>query len=227
MSDFIRVECRLASAMVGDPPQLDALLELVMSGMTPKAIGRSKVDRARPCPLQGEVPIPIQRQRLGGWGVARCSSPIFVARSDRHEHYGKKLVVEHAGLLAAGERKTVNTTGDWTKSYRLPLRVRDVPRVVWFAQGDRREMLKLLRRKVLAVGKKTSVGYGRVGEWVVDRIDFDAVWWAGSPGGPVLMRPLPAGPWLPKGLAGYRTDYGACCPPYWHQDRHTEIVVPC
>lgn len=226
MSDFFRVECRLSGALAGDPPHLDALLELALSVHHPKALDRVKVDRNVPAPPQGEIPIPILRRTLGSWSVARCSGPIYLGAFDRHEHYGKKLAVEEALLLAAGERKVVNTTGAYLKSYRLPLRVRNVARVVWFAEGDRYETLKVLRR-VGAIGKKVSQGYGRVASWEAGRVGHDAVWWAGSAAGPVLMRPLPVGAWLPGGLIGCRPDYGACAPPYWHPDRYGEIVTPC
>jgi hypothetical protein len=106
-----------------------------------------------------------------------------------------------------------------------------VDRVAWFAAGDRREVLKLLKR-VPAVGKKVAHGYGRVLRWEVERLQDGRPhdhwpWWWDSEGAPVLMRPLPAGPWLPAGLLGARPDYGACTDPYWHPSRFTEVVVPC
>ena len=74
---------------------------------------------------------------------------------------------------------------------------------------------------------RLSDGYGVVREWTVERIDADLSWFAPSEVGPVLMRPLPVGPWLPDNLTGARRDFGACVPPYWHPERYGEIVVPC
>jgi hypothetical protein len=102
---------------------------------------------------------------------------------------------------------------------------------VWLCVGDRREILKLLRL-VPAVGKKVADGYGRVVRWEVERTGTAAhrwwPWWVESEAGPVLMRPLPAA-WggLPRGLVGFRRDYGACADPYWHPDRWGEILTPC
>ena len=134
--------------------------------------------------------------------------------------------MEHAGLLAPESRIVVSTTNSWTKSYRLPMRIRRIESVRWFAIGHRREMLKVLRR-IDFLGKKPSVGYGRVASWTIDPIDDDYSWFAPGPAGPVLMSTLPAEAPLPAGLIGYRRSFGAPVPPYWHPDRYTEILVPC
>jgi len=89
MGDFLRVECRLANGLAGDVPQLDALLELVLSLHHPKGENRSKIDRSRPAPPMAAIGIPIVRRTLGELSVARCSSPIFAGQFDRHEHYVK------------------------------------------------------------------------------------------------------------------------------------------
>lgn len=141
------------------------------------------------------------------------------------EHYTKRITAEHAGLLAASERRIMATTNSWTKSYRLPLRVRAVPCVRWFATGNERSIKKALR-DCRSIGKKVSDGYGRVKEWTTEPAD-DYSWVAPSPDGMVLMRTLPVDPWLPDGLLGYRKSFGAPSPPYWHPERFTEILIPC
>src|SRR6185437_12344778 len=91
-------------------------------------------------------------------------------------------------------RKVVTTTNNWTKSHRLPLRVRSVKRIVWLCVGNRREILKSLRY-VLAIGKKPAHGHGRVAKWECERVGPIPhprwPWWIDSEVGPVLMRPLP------------------------------------
>lgn len=171
--------------------------------------------------------MPLASSRLGDWLVYRCSSPILApAQGETVEYVCKRIAVEAAALLAPEERKIVATTNTWTKSYRLPLRVRVVPRVCWFAVGTRKEVRRLLK-EIHAVGKKVADGYGRVREWTVEQWPDDLTWYAPGDAGPVLMRPLPVGDWLPRGLLGARRDFGAVGPPYWHPSRYGEVVVPC
>lgn len=227
MSDALLVTARLATPLAGDAPQLDALCEYLLSLHHGKGEPGYKVDRAFPAPPMAAIPIPMVRRDAGPWKVAACSDPIYpeVARDGR-EFVNKRLATEEAGLLAPRARTVVSTTNSWTKSYRIPLRVRRIDRVRWFAAGHRRPLLKLLQR-CTAIGKKVSVGYGRVAEWTIERVERDYSWYAAWEGhGTVLMRALPVGPWLPKDLIGYREDFGACVPPLWHPDRYCPIVRP-
>jgi hypothetical protein len=228
----LRVVAKLAAPLAGDPPMLDSLLAYVAS----RRHGKSgppgyKVDRSRPCPGTDHLPIAIPRRDAGGWRVPLCSSPILPEPgTDTVEYVCKRLAVEHAALCEPTSRVQVNTTGGPFKSYRLPLRVRRVACVVWLCQGDRRELLKLLKA-VTAVGKKVADGYGRVLAWEIDRMGDPPhdlwPWWCDSDIGPVLMRPLPIGSYLPPSLVGSRRDFGSVTDPYWHPDRYCERVIPC
>lgn len=234
-TDGLLIKAHLASPLAGEPPHLDSLLEWALSLYHGRRAGGRpgyKVDRALPAPPQAEIPIPIGRRSVTGedgqvWEVARCSAPILAtAHADEHEYTNKRIAVELAGLLDPAARTVVATTNSWTKSHRLPMRVRRIEVVAWFAVGNRKAVRRSLK-KVQAIGKKPSVGYGRVREWTVERIDQDHSWFAPSEVGPVLMRPLPVGAALPEGLIGCRRDFGSAVPPYFHPDRYTEIWSPC
>lgn len=221
------ITARLDTAIAADAPRLDALLENVLSLHNHKGQPGSKIDRALPAPPQADIRIPILRQTLGPWKIAVCSDPVYgVVSAEYVEHICKRIGVERAAYLDAERRPVVSTTNSWTKAYRVPLRMRKIDCVRWFAVADRSSILKVLRR-VEYLGKKRSVGNGRVSAWDVTAIDDDYSWFAPSSAGPVLMATLPVGPWLPPGLIGFRRDFGGCCPPYWHPDRYAEIVVPC
>jgi len=226
MSDRLRIVARLASPLAGEAPELDALLEWAMSAHHKKDEPGYKVDRKFAAPELAALPIPILRRTIGGWPVGCCSSPIVAAEAETVEHFGKRLSVENARLLDPDNRRVVATTNSWTKSYRLPLRIRAVDRIVWFAIGERRSVQHTLKQ-VRALGQKVSDGYGRVASWEVESGAPDVCWFADGPHGRVLMRSLPAGDELPKNLVGYRTDFGPVCPPYWHHERYCERVVPC
>jgi hypothetical protein len=229
MSDYspLLITARLASPLAGDAPRLDGLVEYAMSLFHPKAIPGYKITRASEPPEMGLIPISMARESIGGWPVARCSDPILdLPDAETVEHIGKKIGIEHAELLRPDARLVVSTTNSWTKSYRIPLRIRACSRVRWFAFGNRVGLKRSLRH-ITSIGKKVSVGYGRVAEWTLDRVDEDYSWFAPAPAGPVLMATLPHGPWLPGGLIGAKRDFRSCVPPYWHPARYTEAVVPC
>jgi hypothetical protein len=231
MHDALRVTAHLCSPLAGDAPHLDALLVFMASRIHGKdAEPGYKVDRSRPCPPTDHLPIAMPRLRVGPWNIARCTSPIVEPPSSEYvEYVAKRIGVEHSGLLAENERQVVTTTNGWTKSYRLPLRVRTVQRVVWLCVGDRRNMKKMLD-DIPAIGKKVAHGYGRVLKWEIDRIGdvpHDRwPWWIDSEAGPVLMRPMPVADGMPQ-FVGAKRDFGACVDPYWHRDRYGEIVIPC
>lgn len=230
MGDALRLTAHLSSPLAGDAPHLDSLLVYVACRLGGKdAKAGYKVDRRFPCPDTSGIVIPLLRRSAGQWSVAACTSPILAPpTSDTVEHIAKRIGVEHSGLLAVGEQKVVTTTNAWTKSYRLPLRVRRIDRVVWLCVGNRRGILKALRH-VPAIGKKIAYGYGQVAKWECERLGAPPhdrwPWWIDSDAGPVLMRPLPAGDW-PE-FVGSRRDFGACADPYWHPSRYGEVVVPC
>jgi CRISPR type IV-associated protein Csf3 len=227
-ADHLMVTCFLAAPLAGAAPQLDGLLEWAMSIHNHNGNHeRWKVDRRFAAPALESIAIPIAREKIGGWPVACSSSPI-VPRADSTtvEYVTKKLAVEHADLLAPEERKQVSTTGSWTKSYRLPLDVRRVDKVVWFAKGNRAGLIRALKQ-VRAIGQRTAKGFGVVHRWEVDKNVEPHWWYSRHATGTVLMRPLPVCEELPRDLVGYKRTFGACCPPYWHaQDRYCEIVEP-
>ena len=214
--------------LAGDVPRLDALLEAALAVFHEKGIPGYKIDRSGPCPPQGEIPIPLLRRRLGPWMVGACSDPIYPDCAAQYvEHFTKKLGVENwPPLLGEENRLVVSASNSWTKSYRLPLRIRRIDRVSWFAVADRKSLLKALNH-IEFLGKKRSYGYGQVVKWDAAEVSRDYSWYASMSGGTVLMATLPAGDWLPAGLLGARRAFGGCVPPYWHPDRYAEIVTPC
>jgi hypothetical protein len=222
----------LSTPLAGDAPHLDSLLVSLASRRQGKVDVEEgyKINRLYPCPDSNLVRIPILRTRIGSYNVARCTSPILGSvTNDRHEYIAKRIGVEYSGLVSNGERRVVTTTNSWTKSYRLPLRVRNVDRIAWLCVGTRREILNVLDN-VCAVGKKTAHGYGRVAKWECESWGDEThdrwPWWIDGETGPVLMRPIPFIEGLPA-FVGAKRDYGACSDPYWHPDKYGEIVVPC
>lgn len=240
----LKVTARLVSPLAGDPPMLDALLEWVMSFRMTSVMrtcsdDRHSVDlrpRGMPVSEAGKIPIPVWRKTICGLPIPLSSAPIFRADWDTQEHFNKALQFALCDLLEPTENRIIATTGGPFKSYRLPLRVRGVQSVSWFCLGRGRasgngsavacEVRKLLKH-VTSIGKKTSIGYGRVAGWTVEQADDDYSWFAPSDTGTVLMRPLPWRDDMPADLVGFRRDFGSPCPPYWQREFYREIVTPC
>jgi hypothetical protein len=254
------VRALLVEPYAGDPPQLDALLEATLAPEYQKTVEGRKIERQFAAPPQGELAIPLARcwvvvapngkavtaNHVRGetapagtftpdahaYLVGCCSDPIVgepVAESVAY--INKRIDVSRAAMLAPESRVVVAMTNSWTKAYRLPLTQRLVHEVRWLALGRRRPLLRTLER-VHSIGKKRSVGNGRVRQWLVEHLPDARVhrlwpWWVETEHGPLLMRTLPSGSWLPEGLIGARRDFRSCCPPYWHPERYTEVVVPC
>jgi len=223
MATGLKVIARLTSPLAGDPPYLDAMLEFEMSQRLGKAERIQRGDRLQP---YGAIHIPMLRKTIGGMLVPCCSAPILSPTLTTREHFAKRLAVEQSDLLHPSKRRIVAVGNSTFKSYRLPLTVRHVASITWFAVAHRRPVKSLLR-SIHSVGHKRSQGYGRVREWVFERIEEDYSWFVPSESGPVLMRSLPWCDEIPENIIGAKRDFGACQPPMWHPDRFVDIVVPC
>lgn len=237
---YVKVTCRLASPMAGlDAPYLDSLCELVLAHRAKSIMETSGGHRHRytiqprgqeiDVSAVGKLPIPIVRRTVDELPVPRCSSPIVGnVMSDHATHYTSAFPLDKAERLSEKERTKIMQSGGRFKSFRLPLRMRLTPCVVWFAAlNDQPSTLKKLLRKIRHLGKKASQGHGVVAEWIVEPIEDDWSWYADSPDGPVLMRPLPADMDHPDGLSGFRQSFGGCVGPYWQRDFWREILEPC
>lgn len=232
----LKITAALSGPVADYLPMLDGLLIEITShreGRQPprrdeRVTNRHRPNRCNPAPDPLDVPeIPLKRTVIGDWPVYHVSSPIYVSSTNRVDYFGKRIGTERAGLLRPDHRKVVTTSNTWTKSYRLPIKAIDTNQVVWYACGDANEVRKILS-SVTHLGRKTSHGWGMVGSWTVEKTEQDLSWFAtDEESRSVLMRPLPLCPELPVDLDGWKLDYGAVCPPYWHRDRYCERVEPC
>jgi len=232
----LKITAILSGPVADYLPMLDGLLIEIAShceGRQPprrdeRVTNRHRPNRCNPAPDPMDVPeIPLKRTVIGNWPVYHVSSPVYFSPTNRVDYFGKRIGTERAGLLHLDHRKVVTTSNTWTKSYRLPVRVINTNHVVWFACGDR-EALQSALASVTHLGRKPSHGWGVARSWNVEEIEQDYAWFApDETGRNVLMRPLPLCPDLPQDLDGWKLDYGAVCPPYWHRDRYCERVEPC
>lgn len=228
------VTARLISPLCQDAPNLDSLLEEAMLVKMPSIIAsrngyrhETALNPQRGDVIQaGRIPIPLGRRQLGKWNVPQCSSPILSeVQAETVGYVNRKFPTEYGFMLATKQQTKVSVADGEFRSYHLPRRERLVTHVRWFAVGNANRMRQLLKA-VVAIGKETNIGYGRVGEWTVERIDDDFSWFADSPDGKVLMRPLPVIKGLPE-ITGARKALASCVSPYWLPSNFTEVWLPC
>jgi CRISPR type IV-associated protein Csf3 len=207
------VRAELSSAIMCGPDgiALDALLMAAVAlrdNLPPIGFGERR-----------ELAIPIAKER----GVYMASLGQWRAEAHERRHVHRRPPVLEAQSLGSPQLRRMVTTAGPNKAYRIPVSVAHAENdaIVWFALGDPvgvRELVALIGY----VGKKRSVGLGRVTRWTVE--DCEA--W---PGFPVLdmegrpLRPLPLD-W--PGLGAHRVEPRVLEPPYWERWREQDAAVP-
>lgn len=216
----LKVTAILASPIANKPPMLDGIIarEAYFRNQMHDLIITQRWQDIPPWTGEG---IPILCRTCGGIVVPCASSPIYCDSFAYMERMAKRYPTESADLLCPKEQTKLETTAGPFKSSWRPVKSIPANEVVWFVVGNRRGLLKLLKR-VDAIGPNRKCGYGRVKEWRIDRISDDWSWVCDG----VLMRPLPRTDETMR-LKGARPGYGAVQPPYWHPARVMEIVEPC
>lgn len=158
-------------------------------------------------------PLPLKRlngQAPDWYYAASCAQwPSVVA--DGIDHWTKRVDSRYVELLAE-QRARISMSGGRYRAYRMPLVYRHALTVHWHVVGDREAVTRLLEL-VTHLGKKPSMGWGAVMEWVVEPCAED---WSVTGRDGQLMRPVPHAAGL---LYGIR-------PPYWLPSHQVPCALP-
>ena len=192
------------------PLALDALL---MSAVATR-------DGLPPPPPVVPIEIPIAKEPGGRFHL--CSFSVGTLSEFDRRFVNRRAPVEQYQTIGPQSGRVQITAGH-DKSYRLPLEVGHVDggELRWFCVGDA-EPIRALLGCIPYLGKKRSVGLGRVREWRVEPIEP----WNGFP---VLVegRPLRTLPLDWPGLApDSPTAYRVLSPPYWQHEREELSACP-
>ena len=170
-----------------------------------------------------DIDIPISRSECGR--VRLCSAGQSVDEDHQLRYLNRRFPVPEAQLLATSKLNRINLTGGPSRSCRIP---QDTTHLVndqihWWAIGDAAQVEALLVGWVGYLGRKRSVGLGRVVHWHVEGCE---PWGDGFPvvrdGQP--MRPLPTD-W--HGLApDVERAFRVLAAPYWRRSEEQECAVP-
>lgn len=212
----LKVTARLAGPVCMPERQvgLDGLLAAavcVRDGIAPALTSADLVD----------VEIPVQRSGCGRYYLSSVGE--YEPEAYALRYLNKRSPVEQFQTIGSHAIKRVDITSGVNKSYRIPLEtvylVDDL--VTWWCVGDRDAIERLLPL-ITHLGKKRSVGLGRVASWAVGPTD-------GWPGFPVLRAGKPLRN-LPADLAGVSNDadraYAVMTPPYWRHEMEELCAVP-
>lgn len=211
----LQVIARVAGpiALPNHPLALDALLASQVALRDGLPVPRH-ADDCQP------IEIPIQREPRGRFHL--CSHGSF--EWDRHalRYINRRAPIEQYQTLGNDRLRRVQITAGPNKSYRIPMETGHIvnDEMTWWCIGDAGAIRELLSR-VLYLGKKRSVGLGRVSAWSV----VACLTWPGFPvvrnGKP--LRPLPTD-W--PGLERPRCGYANLTYPYWAHEREELLAIP-
>lgn len=192
-----------------DRTHLDAVLSFAALTVHPVA---SDYDQAAVIPL----PLDLAWVSAAGQPLWCCTpltpaAPSLAAREYLHKRYP-------AHRAEFGQRlNAVTTAGRW-KEYRLPLNARGVTRIQARCLGHAEELRRLLE-VVTHIGKKGSLGYGRVARWTVEEAAHD-------PADILAARAVPIDYYAGRSPVGILVPLQGWTPPYWYAPWWRPCMVP-
>lgn len=212
----VTAELAGAIALPGGPVALDALL----------AAAIAKRDNIPPATCEAEIvpiEIPVARSACGRFHLASFSDGAFESRDRRY--INRRFPLPEAQIFGESKFKRIDISTGPAKSFRIPLETGHLEhdRLRWWCIGDRDAIAELLTTWIGYLGKKRSVGLGRVARWSVEPCEH---WGDGFPvardGLP--LRTLPAD-WPGLSDTAERA-YRVLTYPYWRHSAEQICAVP-
>lgn len=213
----LRITATIDGQIMDPKVHLDGLLAAVYAerlGMPPIHASGTELER-RLAKLREAVSTLLQWE--GRYFL--CSDPEFEIEEWDRRHITRRFPTDRAATQGSSKVRRVELSTGLSKNYRIPTRacfLRD-DRIVWHAIGEKDSVQDALN-DVLYLGKKRSLGLGKVKTWEVVPADS----WAGFP----VLRdgtPLRALPVDCRGLKTHRIAMESLTFPYWDHTRK----VPC
>jgi len=163
--------------------------------------------------------VPIMRSGCGR--IYLASEGLYEVEAHERRFLNRRFPTAEAQSLGGPSMKRINVSAGATKGYRIPMQQLHLKNdaMVWYAMGDVAGVRDLVTL-VGYLGKKRSVGLGRVASWSVEAIEP----WEGFP---VLQegRPLRSLPLDWPGLGEHRVEARVLTPPYFERWREQECAV--
>lgn len=173
-----------------EPPHIDDLLHSILILLN-KQTRNLQRDEA-----PDETGLPLMQGVINGEKVWKASALMPEGVTfETLRYYRKKFDQEHLNYTDA----TVNLQNGVYREYNMPIPVLCASKLVGYAQGNCKEVKRILKKHLPAVGKYRAQGFGRVVDVECDHIDDDWSWvkdgramrYLPTPGGMRLVRPRP------------------------------------
>lgn len=221
----LRIDLELgAPIVVSGPVHFDALLawaKVLVSTTRRKPLGETVGWEP-----ESTVSLPLARMQHEAWSWWRASAVEPVGPRSR-AFWTSKWEHAHEDRLDLGKASQVPLGMSALKDYKVPLEIVHMPRMTFWAVGDRPRVKDLLRR-LPGVGKKVAQGYGVIRTYQVTRLEedlesFDRDWRLGdSP-----ARNLPVEFCRVHKLQWSHTEQRPLLPPYWRMGSRHQAEVAC
>lgn len=212
----LRITYTMSSPVIysGQPIHLDSLLAFVVQ----RGGGRFGHDEEPPPDYWVRLPLAVMEHDGHRWYRGSAWWPGIDEESSRQRWAGK-WDRDHEHWIDTSKAKTVTLTNGPLKESFVPMQAVTVPEIVFYAVGDFVHVRQLARR-VLAIGKKASQGYGRVSKCLIQRVteDVDGDWdldWIADDGCPA--RNVPASFWREHVGEPQWVDRQPISVPYWRK----------
>lgn len=164
------------------------------------------------------IPLPLDLAWLSGEGQPLWTSSPLMPTGETHDirEYWHKRYPSHRADFGH-KLNAVTSAGRW-KEYRTPVHVQQAKTLHALCIGNADEVRRLLE-VVMHVGKKGSMGYGRVARWHVTEV--------GHTRDEVLeMRAVPVEYYAGETPKGILSPLRAWTPPYWYAPWWRPCMVP-
>lgn len=153
-----------------------------------------------------DIPLPCDERGDGNRKYWAASRGIFKG-IESIDTWKKRYEEEYDFYIDFGKKqKTINNKSSFFKAYNMPVILQVTDEIVFFCNGNRNEIEKLLKY-LCGFGKKISMGYGWIKEKKLESIKDDwSCFYDGIP-----MRPIPC----ERNNKEDNIEYTGYRPPYW------------
>lgn len=187
------------TGLIYDPAEPIHVDDLLAWDLAPRQGAPRDLTRAD---VPTDLRLPLKRSMINGSRVWHASALFPEGETGETVQFWRQRLRVNRIELTQG---SPNTTNGQYRDWQMPINLLLVHRLVGYACGDRREVLKVLRR-IPYLGKKRAHGWGKVVGVDVERIDEDwslardgeAMRYLPHPDGARLVRPAPPY-WNPQG----------------------------
>jgi hypothetical protein len=142
-----------------------------LDGLLATAYGLSNNLQDEKIDLSKPINIDIPLKKINDFYA--CSTSFFVSENNLNssEKWYKRWEESYTDYIKVS--KKINTGRGAFKNYAVSLPTLQTKYIVWFAVGEKEQIIKMLENNIFDIGKKRSQGYGKIKKWFIKEIAED------------------------------------------------------